>query len=294
MTYIQSLHDATDFRYRKELLNALHWMLQGHHHPLRKGEQWRRTAIRITVPGDELATDYEGPDVELLPVLTGELVDRLNDGDLDAHVLVRAAMAHLNLVKIHPWPDGNGRMSRMSRSLQTLVIARGGVLASEFSSFEEWLGVPGNTWEYYKVLREVGGPVYSPERDTGPWIRFNLLAYDQQTQRVQRRVERSNECWMQLMEAADGLGITDRQITALHEVAMVGRVRRSHYERTEALKTQQATRDLQALTKAGLLTAVGQTKGRHYLAAPTSLTTSWPLHGARTPSSTPTTPNRPF
>ncbi|MEU9125114.1 Fic family protein [Streptomyces sp. NPDC048506] len=265
MTYIQSLHDAADFSYSKELLNALHWMLQGHHHPLRLAGRWRRTAIRITAPGDELATDYEGPDVDLLPSLMGELVDWLNGGDLDAHVLVRAAMAHLNLVKIHPWSDGNGRMSR---SLQTLVIARGGVLAPEFSSIEEWLGMPGNTWEYYKVLREVGGPVYSPERDTGPWIRFNLLAYHQQTQRVQRRVERSNNCWMQLMEAADTFRVTERQITALHEVAMVGRVRRSRYEKAEAINTQQATRDLQALTKAGLLTAVGQTKGRHYVAGP--------------------------
>ncbi|MFI2241217.1 Fic family protein [Streptomyces chrestomyceticus] len=265
MTYIQSLHDARDFRYSKELLNALHWMLQGHHHPLRLAGQWRRTAIRITAPGDELATDYEGPDADLLPGLMGELVNWLNDGDRDAHVLVRAAMAHLNLVKIHPWSDGNGRMSR---SLQTLVIARGGVLAPEFSSIEEWLGMPGNTWEYYKVLREVGGPIYSPERDTGPWIRFNLLAYHQQTQRVQRRVERSNDCWMQLLEAADTFGVTERQITALHEVAMVGRVRRSRYEKAEAINTQQATRDLQALTKAGLLTAVGQTKGRHYVAGP--------------------------
>ncbi|MFE1774315.1 hypothetical protein [Streptomyces sp. NPDC059008] len=99
------------------------------------------------------------------------------------------------------------------------------------------------------------GPVYSPERDTGPWIRFNLLAYHQQTQqaqRVRRRVDRSGDCWMQLMEAADSFGVTERQITALHEVAMVGRVRRSRYEKAEGINTQQATRELQALTKAGL------------------------------------------
>ncbi|MYS85341.1 Fic family protein [Embleya scabrispora] len=265
MTYIQSLHDVTDFRYGKELLNALHWMLQGHHHPLKRAGQWRRTSIRITAPGDELATDYEGPDQELVPDLMGELVDWLNEGDLDDHVLIRAAMAHLNLVKIHPWSDGNGRMSR---SLQTLLIARGGVLAPEFSSIEEWLGMPGNTWDYYKVLREVGGPLWSPERDTLPWIKFNLLAYHQQAQRVQHRIARSNACWIQLMEAAEADGITERQVTALHEVAMVGRVRRSRYERAEAINTQQATRDLQALTKAGVLTAVGQTKGRHYVAGP--------------------------
>ncbi|MGW4232878.1 Fic family protein [Streptomyces sp. NPDC004980] len=265
MTYIQSLHDVADFRYSKELLNALHWMLQGHHHPQRTAGQWRRTAIRITAPGDELATDYEGPDRELLPGLTGELVDWLNAGDLDSHFLVRAAMAHLNLVKIHPWSDGNGRMSR---SLQTLLLARGGVLAPEFSSIEEWLGMPGNTWEYYKVLRDVGGPVWSPQRDTQPWIAFNLLAHHQQAQRVQHRVDRSNNCWIQLLEAADSHGVTERQVTALHEVAMVGRVRRTRYEKAEALNTQQATRDLQFLTRSGLLTAVGQTRGRHYVAGP--------------------------
>ncbi len=49
---------------------------------------------------------------------------------------------------------------------------------------------------------------------------------------------------------------------------MVGRVRRSRYEKAEALNTQQATRDLQALTKAGLLTTVGKAKGRHSVAGP--------------------------
>ncbi|WP_455410104.1 hypothetical protein [Streptomyces hiroshimensis] len=128
--------------------------------------------------------------------------------------------------------------------------------------------MPGNTWEYYKVLREIGGPVWSPGRDTLPWIKFNLLAYHQQAQRVHRRVDRSNNCWMQLMDAADAHRVTERQLTALHEVAMVGRVRRSRYEKAEALNTQQATRGLQALTKDGLLTAVGQTKGRHSAAGP--------------------------
>lgn len=164
MTYIQSLYDVEDFTYSKGLLNALHWMLQGHHHtPGRPAGQWRRKPIFISAAGDPLSTEYEGPHEDRLPSLTGELVDWLNEGDLDADPLIRAAMAHLNLVKIHPWVDGNGRMSR---SLQTLVIARQRVLAPEFSSIEEWLGMPGNTWDYYKVLREVGAP--STRRNVTP------------------------------------------------------------------------------------------------------------------------------
>ena len=264
MTYIQSLYDVDDFSYSKGLLNALHWMLQGHHHtPQRPAGQWRRKPIFISAAGDPLSTEYEGPHEDQLPALTGELVDWLNEGDLDADPLVRAAMAHLNLVKIHPWVDGNGRMSR---SLQTLVIARQRVLAPEFSSIEEWLGMPGNTWDYYRVLREVGGPVHSPERDTGPWIRFSLRAYHEQAQRVQHRVQRSTDVWHLLDHHAVGLGVSERQVAALHEVAVAGRVRRSRYEKSEGLNSQQATRDMQALVKAGILAAVGQTKGRHYVA----------------------------
>ncbi|MEU6157380.1 Fic family protein [Streptomyces sp. NPDC047130] len=264
MTYIQSLYDVEDFSYSKGLLNALHWMLQGHHHtPQRPAGQWRRKPIYISAAGDPLAVEYEGPHEDELPRLMAELVDWLNEGDLEADPLVRAAMAHLNLVKIHPWVDGNGRMSR---SLQTLVIARQRVLAPEFSSIEEWLGLPGNTWDYYRVLREVGGPVYSPERDPGPWISFNLRAYHEQAQRVRHRVRRSTDVWIMLDQQAGGLGVSERQVAALHEVAMTGRVRRSRYEKSEGLNTQQATRDMQALVKADLLAAVGRTKGRHYVA----------------------------
>ena len=80
---------------------------------------------------------YEGPDAEEVPGLLGELVDWLNEGDLEAPSYVRAAMAHFNLVSIHPWRDGNGRMSR---ALQTLVLGRDQITTPEFSSIEEWLG----------------------------------------------------------------------------------------------------------------------------------------------------------
>ncbi|MGX2997504.1 Fic family protein [Streptomyces sp. JNUCC 64] len=264
MTYIQSLHDAPDFAYGKGLLNALHWMLQGHHHhhPRKPAGQWRRGPIFISAVGDPHATEYGGPHEDEVPSLMGELIDWLNTGDLDSDPLVRAAMAHFNLVKIHPWADGNGRMSR---SLQTLLIAREGVLAPEFSSIEAWLGMPGHTWDYYKVLREVGGPVYSPARDTTPWVRFNLRAYHEQSQSVQHRVDRSNRCWIQLEERREALGVTERQITALHEVAVTGRVRRSRYEKAEGISEQQAQRDMQHLMREDLLTPVGNTKGRHYV-----------------------------
>ncbi|WP_237529888.1 hypothetical protein [Streptomyces sp. SID3915] len=111
--------------------------------------------------------------------------------------------------------------------------------------------------------------MHSPERDTGPRVSFNLRAYHEQAQRAQRvrhRVRRSSDVWLLLDQHAESPGVSERQVAAPHEVAMAGRVRRSRYEKSEGLNAQQATRDMQALVKAGVLTPVGRTKGRHYIA----------------------------
>ncbi|MFD0904125.1 Fic family protein [Actinomadura sediminis] len=264
MAYIQTLHNAADFAYSKGLLNALHWMLQGHRHTASKpAGQWRRGPVYVTDPRDPSVAAYTAPDAEDVPGLMNELVDWLSNGD-DAHPLIRAAMAHLHLISIHPWSDGNGRMSR---SLQTLLIAREGVLAPEFSSIEAWLGRPGNTWEYYRELNARGSH-YRPDQDVSSWIRFNLTAYHQQAQTVRNRLDRTRRVLELLTDFAAREGLDERLVAALHEVAMTGSVRRLRYEHAEGLSVQQAQRGLRELTSSGILESVGRTRARSYTAGP--------------------------
>ncbi|HST84868.1 MAG TPA: Fic family protein [Kineosporiaceae bacterium] len=264
MTYVQTLHDVEDFHYDKSLLNSLHWMLQGHRHTQRKpAGQWRKAAVYVTDPDDPQVAAYTAPAANEVPALIAELVDWLNAAD-DTHALVRAAMAHLQLVSIHPWSDGNGRMSR---SLQTLMIAREGVLAPEFSSIEAWLGRSRNTWEYYGELKR-RGPVYLPDQSVSSWIRFNLTAYHEQAQTVQGRFDKSGQVWRLLSDFAETAELDERMVSALYDVAMDGRVRRSRYEQAEGLSLQQAQRDLRDLVSAQLLEPVGRTRARYYVAGP--------------------------
>ncbi|WP_308162668.1 Fic family protein [Nocardia alni] len=264
MTYIQTLHDVDDFAYSAGQLNAMHWMLQGHRHSPRKpAGQWRRGPVYVTDPRDPSIAAYTAPEVGRVPGLMTELTEWLNTPD-DTHPLIRAAMAHLHLVSIHPWADGNGRMSR---SLQTLLIAREGVLAPEFSSIEAWLGRPGNTWEYYQVLGRRGN-IYRPSQDVSEWIRFSLVAYHQQAQTVHARWARSGKVWTLLDEFAATSALDERVVAALHDVAMSGRVRRTRYEQSEGLSLQQAQRDLRDLVTVGVLESVGRTRARYYVAGP--------------------------
>ena len=60
-----------------------------------------------------------------------EVVDWLEGGDVDVHAVVRAAMAHLHVVSVHPFREGNGRISRI---VQSLVLAREGLVSPAFAS----------------------------------------------------------------------------------------------------------------------------------------------------------------
>src|SRR6185437_5561908 len=104
--------------------------------------------------------------------LMGEVATWLDKGDLARHPVVRGAMAHLNLVSIHPFRDGNGRLARV---VQSLVLAREGLLRPELVSIEPYLG--RHTREYYAVLEEVQGRTFEPLRDVSAWIEFCIEAH---------------------------------------------------------------------------------------------------------------------
>lgn len=262
MSCIQRMGMAQpDFAYSKGLLNALHFMMQSQH-PVKRPGWWRSGPVYVTSAEEPGAIAYTAPDADEVPKLTEELVHWLNEGDLDVPALVRAAMAHVNLVSIHPWADGNGRMSR---ALQTLVLAREGVLSPEFSSIEEWLGRARNTHRYYDQLAGLGA-VWEPWRDTLPWVRFCLRAHHQQAQTVEQRIMTTGAVWSRIEEELERRQLPERMMYALYPVAMGHRARRAVYQKDAELSQQQALRDIRDLVRAGWLEAHGEAQARYYVA----------------------------
>lgn len=260
MTYILQLADEPDTPCDVSLINSLHYMMLHYDLDQRPG-RFRRGAVYVH---DGLRNEivYEGAESTEVPSLMDELVAQINDGDPETPVTVRAAMAHLNLVMIHPYKDGNGRMAR---ALQTLVLAREGIVAPEFSSIEEYLGT--NTQAYYDVLAQVGGGSWQPHRDPRPWIRFTLTAHYQQARTLLRRLRETERLFDALEREASRLGFSERIVSALWVAAVGGRIRRAMYMALADVSDAAATRDLRRLTEAGLLEPHGEKRGRFYTAA---------------------------
>jgi Fic family protein len=265
MTYVLQLAGEPDFTYSEQLLKSLHFMMASYDLKNRPG-LWRAGSIYVRNDETEEIV-YEGPDVDLVPELMHQLVECLNVPDA-APPMVRAAMAHLDLVMIHPFRDGNGRMGRC---LQTLVLAREGILAPVFCSIEEYLG--RNTQDYYEVLGQVGAGAWHPDQNARPWVRFNLAAHLRQAKTLLRRVKESEHLWEKLESLIERSGLPDRTIPVLWDAAMGFRVRNATYraifeEIEEPISEAVAGRDLRQLVEAELLIPKGERRGRYYLASP--------------------------
>jgi len=259
MNYILRLSVDPFFKYSADLLRSLHYMML-EHAPDKSPGQWRTGDYFVRDKAKHEVVHY-GPDPKEVPALVDELVSHLNADTSTSRSVVSAAMAHINLVMIHPFSDGN---RRMALALHTLVLARSGVIEPAFSSIEEYFGK--NRAEYDSVLAEMLGGRWDPRRDARPWIRFCLTAHYRQATTLLRRVERARAVWHRVEQEVTKRGLPERTTLALVDATLGLRVRNATYRSAAGISEFLASRDLKALVEAGLLTPYGERRGRYYLA----------------------------
>lgn len=264
--YVLAMSDADYATFDTTELRAMHYMMLSHDLSTSPG-RYRKGPIYVLEERTGKVV-YEGPDAADVPGLMEALAASLHTG-LNSDPIVRSAMAHLNLVMIHPFRDGNGRMAR---ALATLVLTRSDIGEPEFSSIEEWLGA--NTEDYYRVLAHTGHGDWRPRNDPHLWLTFNLRAHHMQAQTVARRVDEARQTWAELDTLARERGLPERTLDAMFDAVLGYRVRRGGYMKRTEVTEQTATRDLAALASADVLVARGKGRGRHYVAGE-------PLHAIR-------------
>ncbi len=262
MTYVLQLAQEPPVEFSEQLIKSLHFMMTSYDLKNRPG-RWRLRPIFVRDDAAEVIV-HEGADIVEVDRLMKELVAYMTSPSDEADV-IRGAMVHLNLVLVHPFRDGNGRMARC---LQSLMLASGGVLSPIFMSIEEYLG--RNTKDYYDILASVGGGSWAPERDARPWIRFVLTAHLRQVLTLQRRIRDSERVWSELERIVEQRGLPDRMIHAMFDAVVGFRVRNAIYRATLAeaegeISEQSASRDFKVMTDLGLLAARGERRGRYYV-----------------------------
>ena len=123
------------------------------------------------------------------PRLMTELVDWIQEAR-DAgrlHPLLIIAIAIVVFLEIHPFQDGNGRLSR---GLTTLLLLQAGYAYVPYSSLESV--IEQNKEAYYLALRQTQGTIRSAAPNWQPWLMFFLQSLAEQIKRLEKKVEREN------------------------------------------------------------------------------------------------------
>ncbi|MBL8417980.1 MAG: Fic family protein [Dechloromonas sp.] len=121
------------------------------------------------------------------PRLMSELVEwaRQEIDNRQLHPLLIVAVFVVVFLEIHPFQDGNGRLSR---ALTTLLLLQAGYAYVPYSSLESVIEY--NKEAYYLALRQTQGSIRADAPNWQPWLTFFLRALSEQVKRLEKKVAR--------------------------------------------------------------------------------------------------------
>ena len=180
-----------DIPFTENHIKQLHQVLLHHS----EKDAWHRGSYK-THSNSVAAFDENGAQVGIVfqtatpfdtPRLMTELVAWVNQ-ERDAaglHPLLIIALFIVVFLEIHPFQDGNGRLSRV---LTTLLLLQAGYAYVPYSSLESV--VEQSKEAYYLALRHTQGTIRTDSPDWQPWLLFFLRSLAEQVRRLEKKVER--------------------------------------------------------------------------------------------------------
>ena len=172
---------------------------------------------------------------------------------------VAAALAHLELVAIHPFYDGNGRTAR---ALARLLLLRDGYAFDGLVSLDAYLD--NDRRAYFDAIRDSAGAEYDPPYEATAFVAYFIRSIVGAADFVLSRVK-----GLTLVLAALRRDVIARRLPARVQDGLVyawvnGSIRPGDYVRITGRTQQSASRDLAASVEAGYLVPTGSTRSRRY------------------------------
>ena len=205
------------------------------------------------------------PAIEV-PYLIADFIDWLNNSSSrETHPAIRAAIAQYILVAIHPFVEGNGRVSRAFAMLPLYVE---GYDIRRLFSLEEYFDRNAET--YYNTLQsthELSSDIF--KRDMTNWISYFTEALAIELSRVKAKVQSlSRDIKLKQKLGGKQLHLTERQIKLVEYMQQFGGLRMPDAQQLLPMVSDDTIwRDLKKLVDSGAVEKRGSTKGAYYCLA---------------------------
>ena len=200
---------------------------------------------------------YEAPSSEVVYDMMTDLLQWINNEE-DIDPMLKAAVAHLWFVAIHPFDDGNGRLTR---TITDMLLARADGMSHRFYSMSA--EIMRERKSYYEVLEKTT----TGDVDITLWLEWFLLTLRSAILRSEatiKRVVKKSMFWQENR----GVAMNERQVKVVNKLwdGFEGKLTTSKW--AKMTKTSQATalRDINDLIEKGILYASDEGgRSMHYL-----------------------------
>jgi Fic family protein len=202
--------------------------------------------------GNEVGIVFETASPFATPKLMTELVawTRTSLAKKQLHPLLVIGIFTVVFLEIHPFQDGNGRLSRI---LTTLLLLQNGYAYVPYSSLESVIEQTKES--YYLALRSTQGTIRSDTPDWHPWLLYFLRTLQTQKRRLETKIEREQLLLAKLPE----LSVNILELTTEH-----GRLSVSQIVELTGANRNTVKKHLQTLVANQQLTQHGKGKGTWY------------------------------
>jgi Fic family protein len=227
-------------------------------------DSWHRGNYKTTSNSVAAFNEY-GEQVGIVfetatPFDTPRLMDELlswfhhSEAEEELHPLIRIALFIVIFLEIHPFQDGNGRLSRV---ITTLLLLQAGYAYVPYTSLESV--IEQSKEGYYLALRQTQGTIRTDSPNWQPWLLFFVRVLEQQMYRLKAKVERENLLASRLPELS---------MQILEYAREHGRVRISDMVTVTQTSRNTLKEHFRALTKEGFLILHGSGRGAWYQLGP--------------------------
>lgn len=225
----------------------------------------------VTEKGSREIIHFEAPPKSKLQKELSAFIDWFNlKQPLEMHGIVRAAISHLWLITIHPFDDGNGRVTR---AITDRALAQDEQTSIRFYSLSA--AIEKNKEAYYKILENTQGCKTKTQRSSGcetevtEWIIWFLeviaLAIEQGQQRIDRVINKAR-FWQRHSQTV----LSERQIKILNRLLdgagdeFEQGINATKYKNIVGVSKATATRDLTELVDKACLKQSGGGRSTRY------------------------------
>ena len=242
----------------EETIKKIHKITTNKILPAEKCGEYRKTAVVIK-NNQTGQVSFRPPEAN---AILGQIKDLLAfisaKENQDIHPVLESGIVHYELVKIHPFVDGNGRVGR---ALSTLILFVKGYDIRKFFSLEEYFDRNANN--YYLALQSVA----KNNGDLTIWLEYFTQGLAIELSKIKEKVEKISVDG-KLREKLGGkpLLLTDRQLKIIEYIQETGYLQNKAFEQLFPMVSEDTIlNELKVLVQNGIIKKQGVTKGAKYI-----------------------------